>query len=240
MLKRVVAALPAIAIAGTAGAATVSVTDFDQTDWDNFVAASAVTVIEDFEDEGASGGAAEYINGISTAVGTFETTGGPGSGGTVSGLPGNTGVDVAIRTGNVFGRVNTTPGGSWFLDSNDTTEVTWNVSAGGQLFDSLVFSLTDAADQGALFEIFVDGAAVAQYSIQEPPQIPSGEIELVTIDFGMDVSSAMIVFSSDPSNDGFGIDDIAISVVPVPAAGLLLLGGIGALGYMSRRKRKQA
>ncbi len=40
-----------------------------------------------------------------------------------------------------------------------------------------------------------------------------------------------------PNGDGFDIDSVSVNAVPVPAAGILLLGALGGLGVMRRRKK---
>ena len=46
-------------------------------------------------------------------------------------------------------------------------------------------------------------------------------------------------FSAGGTNDSLGglIDNVSVSPVPVPAAGLMLLGGLGGLAALRRRKR---
>jgi len=235
-----------------ASAATVNETAFSKANWDAFVSGKNV-VVENFEVLGADlGGAAgaEYLSSLETAVGDFSRNGGAaGSGLTVSDTVaqsfGNTGQGVALRSGNVYGRTDTTAvtkaggveTGNWFFDSNDLEEVKWDVSIGGGFFDKLVFSLTDPADQGARFSICVDATGCSDYALSE--QSPSSK-RLITVDFGMNVAAATIFFTSAPKNDGWGIDDIAVSAVPLPASALLLLGGLGAMGAAARRKRKAA
>lgn len=43
---------------------------------------------------------------------------------------------------------------------------------------------------------------------------------------------------SRPGRDGFDIDAVSVSAVPIPAAGLLLAGGLGLLGGARRLRRK--
>ncbi len=43
--------------------------------------------------------------------------------------------------------------------------------------------------------------------------------------------------SASLNGDGFDIDSVSVNAVPVPAAGVLLLGALGGLGVMRRRKK---
>lgn len=246
MRKALCSAVALCSMATAASAVTLTVTElpFTAAAWNSFNSANT-TVVEDFEQLGADlGGAsgAEYLGIFETAVGDFSRNGGQGgSGGTVNNASfTNTGEGVALRSGNVFGRTDTTSTlqspatGNWFFDSNDVTDVKWDIDVGSS-FNKLIFSLTDAADQGARFSICLDGASTCD-AYELTSQSPSSK-RLVEVDFGGNVSGATLLFQSNPRNDGYGIDDIAVSAVPLPAGVFLLGAGIAGFGVM-RRKQK--
>ena len=108
--------------------------------------------------------------------------------------------------------------------SNDTLGISWMFSLGGSMSDRIVLTLTDATDAGAMMTIRADGSTNTISGLGDSAQ------QFVEIDFGTAVSNASGFFSNNKLDDGFSIDDVALSVIPLPATGLLLLGGIGGLG----------
>ena len=222
-----------------AAAATISVSSFSATAY-NAAVGSGPTTTENFETFGEG----NVADGFATSVGTFATVGGVGSGGTVTRADfDNDGSMLAIRDGNVFGRKSTTSALSGnsqdntFLDSNDGFGIAYTASLGGRFFNKIVLTLTDAADTGAILEILTGDAAVSF------ARKGNGNKQLVVIDLGEKVETASIFFNhrnkngSLRRNDGFSIDDISVSEVPLPASAFLLLAGIGGLGAYGRRKK---
>ncbi|NOD65501.1 MULTISPECIES: hypothetical protein [unclassified Ruegeria] len=228
----------------SAHAVSINVIDYVPTSY-NTIFGSGHGVSEDFESLGAALGQGEVANGFSTTVGTFSTLGGTGSGGTVSGLSGNTGTQLALRSGSVFGRQNLSPsGGSWFLDSNDTSGIQWDVAlAGGKAFDKLAFALTDASDAGGFLRISAGGS---DFELRTGGKLADGNIKLVTIDFGGPTNSASISLANYSTqgganaflNDGFSIDGMQVAAVPIPPSILMLGAGLLGLGLVANRRRR--
>lgn len=224
--------------AAPVAAMTINIQPFSAAAYQNTVAGLGSVVIEDFETVLGPHQVQQELSGpLSTAVGTFSTLGGTGTGGSVIG----TGTQLSLKNDtqppNNFGRFNTTPGGSWFLDSNDTDGIRWDISA-SNLFRTVGFTLSDAADQGArlvissvLGTVTTDLATLANR--------PNAEVNLITIDFGELVSEATILFSNtyakDRRNDGFSLDDVFVAPIPLPAPLLMLLAALGALVALRRR-----
>ena len=179
----------------------------------------------------------QIANGVQTAVGTFTTSGGTGSGGTCRALGDRRCDNIAIQYDvNTFGQDNITPvGGSWSLNTNDTLGFSWTARLpGGGAFDSLVVALRDAVDAGADMTVTA-GSATRVFSDFE-----NGNVALFQVLFDDPVTSADVTFTNSRPNDGYNIDGAAIldtTPVPLPAPALLLLGGLGALVAAKRFRR---
>ncbi|MBL3559530.1 VPLPA-CTERM sorting domain-containing protein [Rhodovulum sulfidophilum] len=90
-------------------------------------------------------------------------------------------------------------------------------------FSKVDFSFWDDSDS---FDLFVDGQLVA-------PEERSGETPF----WLSGLRGTSISFGADSWNDSYKLASITVAPVPVPAAGLMLLGGLGGLAALRRKKK---
>ncbi|MCU0853761.1 MAG: VPLPA-CTERM sorting domain-containing protein [Rhodobacteraceae bacterium] len=239
MKKAIYGATAAIALfaAGAASAATVTQTTFASNQY-----AAAKTFEANFlsslgglqvTTENFDSLALQTANSINTSVGTFTST--------QAGQLGMTVRTLDAATTPFSGRRDMTSAdnsGQW-LDSNDSEKVVWTIMF-TQTIKALGFFMTDVNDiDASMTAQFANGATeVFNLSFSGVGgTAPNGQISYITALFDSGVTS--VTFHVDKPNDGWGIDDVSVAEVPLPAPALMLLGGLGALAAV-RRKRKSA
>ena len=186
-----------------------------------------------------------------SSVGDFRGLGGTGSGSSVA-FGGNND-QIQIRSGNNAGRFNVLgalagedPTGN-FLDSNDTNGFSWTIKNSSILQSAWAF-LTDPNDAGGRLTVslFVDGVD-QEDRVQLDGSRGDGLIWLFETNFaGLADGWKLARFDfeimnpdGDPVNDGIGISNATINVIPLPAPALMLLSGLGALGGLSVARRRR-
>lgn len=208
---------------------------------DSWLAGGQREVLEDFENS-ATGWATTLV---SSNLGTFTAGGNPGTGSSSysqSTDPEKNSSDVKFQivdsTNLHFGRFNTTPDGSRFLDSADISEIKLVLDSGLNI-SKLFFFLTDPGDVQATTTI---GSSTVIASIADADIDPASNRDkslwFVGIDAGADYIS-QIVWSVSNNNDGFGVDDFTrVSAVPEPGTLLLLGSGMAGLALYRRKTNK--
>lgn len=139
------------------------------------------------------------------------------------------------------GRYDTTGADSdYYLDSNDVTQVEWDIEA-SQGDNALGFYLMDPSDQGATFEISTDDGNTELFSIDSNQ--PDGElfyISAIATDGSTITDASLFLENADNTQaDGFGIDDATVGV-PTPGMLAMLGSGLLALGLFGRGRGKSA
>lgn len=106
--------------------------------------------------------------------------------------------------------------------------------------ESIWFQLLGSAGDGNQFEIvgtFGDGSTTGPVSFGEPTYDYNEGYTLGSAELGVFVNVKMITFRSAPDGGNLRIDNVGASVIPLPAAGWLLIAGLGGLAAVKRRKR---
>lgn len=134
--------------------------------------------------------------------------------------------------------------GDW-IDSQDLAHVVWTIE-NALPFTSITFALTDAFDQlpspilGESFFSLLAGEAEWKIASREL----DGTLHWLEVLLDAPTTSLELTFQTR-LNDGWGVSHATIkpdghvtpvTPVPLPAAGLLLLGGLGLLAGVRRRR----
>ena len=208
-IKIAIAAL----LAGTAsaGAATITVNGAEWT--------GSHLVREDFSGFGVCGQSGDLVS----HAGRFSASGGPGEQGTVCGDASS----AQVREGTPeYVALSGRHGAPFWLDSNDNTALRFEThSKKVQLLTS------DLADVNGFFRL---DAGNASYEINQKQA--NGGLWLFTVVF--DLGEDRVINLTSTRNDGFGIGPVTVAPIPLPGAGLLLLGGVGVLAAARGLRRR--
>lgn len=190
-----------------------------------FLTNQVVVAHEDFETGFTNGSRALNYD---SAVGTFTDNDGRT-------IQGGTGLGILTAATTPFsGRFNTTGAGQWpdsFYSKDLTMDLTLPSTATG-----IGFFMTDLDDQGAdtqLSLVDTGGGVLDTFDITPGGQADGTYWYVLILFHGADVHALRWTLTDE--NDGRDVDGFkAVAPVPLPAAGLLLLGGLAALAGLGR------
>jgi hypothetical protein len=129
----------------------------------------------------------------------------------------------------------------FWLDSNDTQRVRWDLEGFDPTFDGLGFYLVDANDYGATLILrYRSGENV---NIKINTGLSNGNVAYVSLNAHSSILGAYLIFDNNgkdskeekTTNDGWSIDNVSVVKVPEPTS--IALMSLGIIGLLFARKR---
>lgn len=148
---------------------------------------------------------------------------------------------IESRATGEFGRDKSKADGDFWLDSNDTQQVKWDLKGFDASFDGLGFYLVDANDNGATLIIRYKNNESKKIRIDT--NLANGAVAYVSLKAHSSILGASLVFDNNGTdkkgesftNDGWSIDNVSVVKVPEPTPIALL--SLGLIGLLVARKR---
>jgi hypothetical protein len=144
---------------------------------------------------------------------------------------------VRIVSGNCADDPATNPEKCAAENRNELITMT-RVDAGAFSLSSIWFQLLGSAGDGNAFEIVGTffGGGTTTLTFGNPPYDYNTGYTLGLAELGALTNLSKLTFRSAPDGGNLRIDNVGVEVIPLPAAGWLLLAGVGGLAAMRRKK----
>jgi hypothetical protein len=120
-------------------------------------------------------------------------------------------------------------GGCLALNDNETTSVSYSLAPGSFTLGGLSFNLLGKGTDNALTITGSNGTS-RTYGVAD-----FAKNTYHSLVFGDEFANVSSVLFSTAGGGNVRIDDVALSPVPLPPAALLLLSGLGVVGFVRRR-----
>lgn len=152
-----------------------------------------------------------------------------------------TATTVFDNTTSVTGSTGTTTGNPFLVGNADSYDLSYYVGAGDTINSIYYFKNVSSAPAFLSFASTIPGDPFSSQSVQLSTDggatFTSAPINTGTLQIAIAKNGLLEVWAQATAT-GTGKLDYTVAPVPVPATGLLLLGGIGAFGALRRRKKK--